>query len=347
MPLPPLPLDVAALSTFDIAEVRDPNEMDTTSRVSRRLHGDTTLFSYQLQDRALLRANFHEPITVIAERRLGGMLINLSADRFAMQVTLNGEGTNSFCFYMMLCGTARVTRDESEPVLAGTDGAVIRGSPGTKIQTSDGNARRSFWIEADILEHALEGMLGDSLRRPLEFAPHVDWSSGLAASLKGQIDFLARDVTRPGGVAANPVALASFTDLILSLVLRGIRHNHLERLENRGRLSAVPAYVRRAEEFMHTNAAMPIRIEQVADAAGCSVRTLGAVFRRFRDTTPLAALHAIRLDEVRAELRHGAIIGSTAELAQRYGFTNLGRFSAAYRVRFGETPLETSKRGSH
>src|SRR5262249_51713404 len=140
------------------------------------------------------------------------------------------------------------------------------GFRGLKVLTSDVNARRSFWIEAGTLEHALEGMLGDRLRKPLEFAPRVDWSSGLAASLRNQIDFLARDVTRPDGVAANPVALASFTDLILSLVLRGIPHNHLERLENRGRLSAVPAYIRRAEDFMHTNAAMPICMEQVADA---------------------------------------------------------------------------------
>ena len=232
----------------------------------------------------------------------------------------------------------------TNPLWLVQDGAVFRGFPGLKVLTSDVNARRSFWIEAGTLEHALESMLGDSLRKPLEFAPRVDWSSGLAASLKSQIDFLARDVNRPDGVASNPVALASFTDLILSLVLRGIRHNHLERLENRGRLSAVPVYVQRAEEFMHTNAAMPIRMEQVAYAAGCSVRTLGAVFRRFRDTTPLAALHAIRLDEVRAELSRGATIGSVANVAHRYGFINLGRFAAAYRLRFGEAPLETSKR---
>jgi AraC-like DNA-binding protein len=344
--LPLLPVDVTALTTLDIVEVRDPNEMDTTSRVSRRLRGDSALFSYQLQNRALLRTSFYEPITIIAERRLGSMLITLSGDRFATQVAINGDGIDSFCFQMMLRGKARLARSESDPILAGTNGAVIRGSPGTKILTSDVNARQSLWIEAGTLEHALEGMLGDSLRKPLEFAPRVDWSSGLAASLRSQIDFLARDVTRPDGVAANPVALASFTDLILSLVLRGIRHNHLERLENRGRLSAVPAYVRRAEEFMHANAAMPIRMEQVADAAGCSVRTLGAVFRRFRDSTPLAALHAIRLDEVRAELSHGATIGSAAEVAHRYGFTNLGRFAAAYRLRFGEAPLETSKRSS-
>jgi len=344
VPLPPLPLDLAALGTLDIVEVRDPNEMDTTSRVSRRLLGDSAFFSYQLQDRALFRAKFHEPITIIAERRLGSMVITLSADRFATQVAIHGKGMDSFCFHMMLQGKARLAGSESEPILAGTGGAVIRGSPGTKILTSDVNARQSFWIEVGTLEHALEEMLGDRLRKPLEFTPRIDWSSGLAASLRSQIDFLAHDVTRPDGVATNPVALASFTDLILSLVLRGIRHNHLDQLEHRGRLSAVPAYVRRAEEFMHTNAAMPIRMDHVADAAGCSVRTLGAVFRHFRNTTPLAALHAIRLDHVHGELSRSLPNESISEVARRYGFTNPGRFIMAYRWRFGEAPSETVRR---
>jgi transcriptional regulator GlxA family with amidase domain len=82
---------------------------------------------------------------------------------------------------------------------------------------------------------------------------------------------------------------------MVSLVLRGIPHNYLERLGS-GRFGAVPAYVRRADDFMRANAAVPIRMEQVAAAAGCSVRTLNAVFRQFRDTTPLAALHTIRVE---------------------------------------------------
>ena len=90
-----------------------------------------------------------------------------------------------------------------------------------------------------------------------------------------------------------------------------------------------------------------IRMEDVAAAAGCSVRTLGAVFRQFRDTTPLDALHAIRLEHVHAELKHAATGGSVAEVARRYGFTNPGRFRTAYRRRFGETPTETAKHGSH
>jgi transcriptional regulator GlxA family with amidase domain len=133
-------------------------------------------------------------------------------------------------------------------------------------------------------------------------------------------------------VADNPVALASLTDLVVSLVLRGIPHNYLERLK-RGRFGAVPAYVRRAEEFMRANAAVPIRMDHVAAAAGCSVRTLDAVFRQFRDTTPLAALHAIRLEQVRAVLNQNVAGTSTGEISRRYGFAKPGRFAAAYRRR--------------
>ena len=81
---------------------------------------------------------------------------------------------------------------------------------------------------------------------------------------------MMHEIKRQGGVGDNPVALASLTDLVMSLVLRGIPHNYLERLES-GRLAAVPVYVRRAEDFMRANAAVVIRMEQVAAAAGCSV----------------------------------------------------------------------------
>src|SRR6516162_1370553 len=89
----------------------------------------------------------------------------------------------------------------------------------------------------------------------LAFKPGIDWNSGLAASLRGQIDLLIGEMERQGGVADNPVALASLTDLVVSLVLRGVPHNYLDRLGS-GRFGAVPAYVRRADEFMQANAAV-------------------------------------------------------------------------------------------
>jgi hypothetical protein len=64
-------------------------------------------------------------------------------------------------------------------------------------------------------------MLDNRLRERLAFESGIDWTSGLAASLKGQIDFLMGEMKRHGGVVNNPVTLASLTDLVVSLVLRG------------------------------------------------------------------------------------------------------------------------------
>jgi len=53
----------------------------TSSRVSERLHG--RVWSYQSQDRDLIRVRFDSPITWITQRRLGSMTISNGGDRFA------------------------------------------------------------------------------------------------------------------------------------------------------------------------------------------------------------------------------------------------------------------------
>ncbi len=340
-----LPVDPALLTAFDsVVDVHDPLEMDIRSRVSERLFEESRMCGYRLQDHRLLRSRFDDSIMTLADRRLGSMLLALCGNRFAAEGSIGGEGIDSYSFSMTMTGSALWKQGRTEISVARGDGAAFRLSAGTRMLSTDNNARRNLWIAADALEHALEGLLGERLRKPLEFRPDFDWNRGLAGSLNNQLDALMRELPRRDGMADNPVGLASFTDLILSLVLHGIPHNYQDRLDV-ARAGAVPAYVRRAEEFMRANAAAPLRMQQVAEAAGCSVRSLEAVFRRFRNTTPLAALHLIRLQQVQAELRRGPVSGSPAEVARRYGFTNAGRFAAAYRRRFGEAPSETARRG--
>jgi AraC-like DNA-binding protein len=322
--------------------VSDPKLMDSRSRVSERIPPDTGAFSYQLLDAEVLRARFRSPIAKFGFRLFGDLGAFYLDDRFATQFAIDGVGIDRFCISTMLRGRITLRQNGHETTASGDTGLIYRGAPGTRVLTSDENARQNLWIEVSALERAVESALGERLRTPLMFRPGFDWSKGLAASLRGQFDFLTYELTRADGIADNPVALASFTDLIVTLLLRGIPHNYQDRLE-RGRIGAVPAYVRRAEDFMREHAAAPLRMDQVADAAGCGLRTLSVVFRQFRDTSPLAALHAIRLDQVRAVLATES--ASVGEVARRYGFTNASRFRTAYRRRFGETPAETTARG--
>ena len=316
------------LTVFDVL---DPREMSTSAQ--------GVSFARRLQDRDLMRVRFDKPISRFTGRIFGGIATSTCEDRFATEVDVGGDAAY-FAFYALLHGRTSLIQHGHETIGAGSDGLVFRFTPGTRLLTSDLTVREILYIEVSALEHALEGLLDNRLRERLAFKPGIDWNSGHAASQRGQIDFLIGEMERRGGVADSPVALAFLTDLVVSLVLRGVAHNYLDRLGS-GRSGVAPAYVRRADEFMRAHAVLPIRMEQVAAAAGCSVRTLNAVFRRFRDTTPLAALHVIRLEQVHGEFSRRMTDASIAEVSRRYGFTNPGRFTAAYRRRFGESPAET------
>jgi transcriptional regulator GlxA family with amidase domain len=96
--------------------------------------------------------------------------------------------------------------------------------------------------------------------------------------------------------------------------------------------------VRRAEEFIRTHARQPIALHELAEAAGCSVRSLQLGFRQFRNATPVEAILHARLDAVRQALISGRVKGTVTAVALEFGFTNPGRFSRLYRTRFGESP---------
>lgn len=103
--------------------------------------------------------------------------------------------------------------------------------------------------------------------------------------------------------------------------------------------------VRTAIEFMHAFAHTPISTTDVAEHVGLSVRGLQQAFQRQVGTAPNAMLRGVRMDRVREELLRGTPGQLTvAEVAVRWGFAHLGRFSAAYHQRFGEYPRDTLQR---
>lgn len=151
---------------------------------------------------------------------------------------------------------------------------------------------------------------------------------------------LVDELRDPRGLVSEPVALETFTELLLQSVLNRVHHNYSGRLD-RPAATAIPVHLRRAEAFMNAFADRPITLADVAATAGCSLGTLQAAFRRFRDTTPLSALHNIRLQRVRETLLIANWDELTRAIARRFGFTNPSRFIAAYGRRFGERPSET------
>jgi AraC-like DNA-binding protein len=102
------------------------------------------------------------------------------------------------------------------------------------------------------------------------------------------------------------------------------------------------AVVERAEAFVQAHLDQPVRLAGLCPLLGVSERTLRNAFYGVRGAGPKRSLLAARLHGVRLALsaEHSAPITVT-QIATRHGFSDLGRFAAAYRHAFGETPSET------
>lgn len=350
-----IPMDPAALRRFHLLDIHDPAELGPDSTISARLRQGETANTYRLRDPARLAEPPGPLLTRLAGRSLGPHLhLACNADRHGVEARANGPAMPRVALSLMLRGTARVTPAAAAGgapapiVLTGSAGAVFHGDPGLVMESADRSTRMNLWVADALLDRMLRALLQDEPRGPrLRFHPTLDWSRGPGASLRRMLEHLVAELAEPdGGMTESPMAVAAFGELLADTMLRRLPHSHAAALE-RPVGAAAPRHLRRAEEFIEANAGRPVAMAEVAEAAGCSLRALHEAFRRFRDTTPHAAMLAARLDAVRAALAAGPDReAAPGAVARRFGFTNATRFATAYARRFGETPEETQWRSA-
>jgi AraC-like DNA-binding protein len=174
-------------------------------------------------------------------------------------------------------------------------------------------------------------------------APRFDLAAPVSAEHARYWRSVVRHVTRD--VFANPAAAAS------PLVRTEVFHLLAATLLDTFGLAAevpeptgpLPSAVRRAQEFIEAHARTDVEVTDIAAAAGVSPRVLQAAFRRHLDITPLGYLRQVRLHGAHLDLRSAdPKLGDTvAGIATAWGFTHLGRFAAAYRERYGNSPRVT------
>src|ERR1700677_3501917 len=113
-----------------------------------------------------------------------------------------------------------------------------------------------------------------------------------------------------------------------------------------GRPPLRPRIVKRVLDEMHDDPGRPWTASDMAEVAGVSIRRLQEGFRDYVEASPRECLTDIRLARVRADLLRGADGLTVADVAMRWGLMHTGRFAAAYRRTYGESPSETL-RGRH
>lgn len=102
--------------------------------------------------------------------------------------------------------------------------------------------------------------------------------------------------------------------------------------------------VDRAREYALGHLDQPLSILDLCNHIGASRRKLQYCFQETLGINPVAYLRALRLNAVRRELRESTQLHAVQEVAARWGFWHLSRFSSDYRTLFGETPSQTLHR---
>lgn len=165
-------------------------------------------------------------------------------------------------------------------------------------------------------------------------------SSPLSREASGSLFHLLQAIMAqlPQPLAGNA---ADYYDRLLNLaILRGFPANisdtRLSRPTTNPHIETIRAHVLRhiTDDF---------EIEQLAELCHVSTKTLYNIFNRELEITPASYIRGIKLEAVHQELSKGEDIRNVTEVAIRYGFTNLSRFSNQYREVFGELPSATLK----
>ncbi len=111
---------------------------------------------------------------------------------------------------------------------------------------------------------------------------------------------------------------------------------------HRGAMNRYPQIVEHFVRIARANFGNVVRIDDLCRLAGANPRTISRAFKVVHDTTPSHYLRELRLIEIRRVLLSGCNRASIAQVAMRFGFHELGRFSVLYRNKFGEAPSVTN-----
>lgn len=99
-----------------------------------------------------------------------------------------------------------------------------------------------------------------------------------------------------------------------------------------------------AEDYLFSNLTNPVTRAELAEVAGVSIRTLSRAFMRRHGVGPMKFLKQRRIEAVRMELINAQPENAKiSDIALRYGFTELGKFSLLYKSLYNEKPSETLK----
>jgi len=255
------------------------------------------------------------------------------------------EATNYHVNIPMAGQVLSRTGDASETRAGPGQGTVFMPYRPADIRWGRGATQLCLMIPKDTLELELEQLQGRPVSRPLVFAQEMDLSGPAASSWRASLDVLVVELTRGPALMSHARAARQVERLVVDGLLLAQPHNYSDALTRRGPSSGSRP-VMAARELIEEHPEEAWSTSSLARAVHVSVRSLQDGFSNQLGVPPMKYVQQVRLGRARELLLSASRTETTvAAVAAGLGLTHRGRFAAAYRGEFGESPAETLRRG--
>ena len=268
--------------------------------------------------------------------------ISLNYMEYGADVTVEpGCLKDFFLFQLPLEGAAEIcTHNDSFTTAKGISSA-INPSEYTKMHWNKDCKKLMVQVKREAMEERLSRILMRPIEKPILFHHQVkDSQNPHAGTWWRQVWNLVHEIDEGHDPWRSHFLLEDLERNLLTSLLFSFNHNYLDLLKAQDS-TAAPRHVKQVEDYIQAHLKDNITIDDLVDISGVSSRSIFNGFKSFRGTTPMKYILQARLEKVREELMLPFQDKSVTDIATKWNFTQLGRFSATYKKVYGESPSDT------
>ncbi|WP_208993489.1 AraC family transcriptional regulator [Labrenzia sp. CP4] len=277
------------------------------------------------------------------QNRARGQHLSLNYLRYGADVAIEpGELAEFYLIQLPIAGTAEVRNGCRSMVSTPRVASILNPDRHTAMRWHAGCQQILLQIETGFLQEVASRMAGVSVGQ-VRFEPAFNLLSRAGAAWRRRLRGVLGAVEEGRVFQGEGSPEQRHLEEALVGALLEFQPNTASPLLERRETGRSPAILKRAVSLIGERFADDISLLDISTHAGTSPRNLQLQFRQEYGCTPLQYLHDVRLSYARHLLLSEGHNLPVAEVAYRSGHRHLGRFSVAYRERFGETPGATGR----
>lgn len=260
-------------------------------------------------------------------------LCNIS---YGSQVDITTESLrDSYQLQVLLRGTSAWTGAEDRHQFTPGEFLLINPSDPARVQYSNDCEKLIVKLPVEMVEamrvEERQCWPHDGIRflRPVHKLSSVDGLGGLLTLMCEEAE----------STTCNPATQQHYAQILVSKLLSQLETNTVD-----PRSPGDSQVFGKIKDYIVANLQENIAIEDVASVSNVSLRKLYVLFKLYGQESPRDFIQSLKLERVRTDLQRARSSDNVTDIAMRYGFSHLGRFSAVYKARFGELPSQTLSR---